>query len=602
MAHNPLVEFLAAYGPTSDGNNMYDEFVMGAAKKAGLDPLSIPETISDEIVSALRGPYPCSYILTGTAGDGKTYTARKVLEKLSQRPLHWPDGQAELKYELPENGRSICFIKDLSEVQAKEKATIIPRLIKAFSNPGTSECFVLCVNDGHLLRTWEEHMGQSDPGAEILATFRELLRDDRETPPSGMAFRLKNMSRTSHARLVDAIIEQVCEHPGWKGCDSACDDQTAATCPILINRHLLLRKESASLRSRLQALIEIAAADDKHLSIRQLIILVVNALLGDSKDPYRTPLMNCARAQLRTAENGYCYTSPYDNIFGDNHSTSRRSQHAAFAVLAEFGIGLETNNYFDGLLLDAIEHGMPVDHPQYGLASYEQTLKNYQENPGGHIDALRQSLKSQRRRLFFEWPDDLVENREENPWQLTIHSFGDLYLNLLKSEDERESNKYRRAREGIIKGLNRVLTGSWTETRDRLWLTQPSGVYKGVEIPILVTPPIGWKGIPYQLELQPPAHPGRPPCLQLVTTFQDPKILASLLLTPTLFEYLMRVNDGALPMSFSNQCFQDIRNFQIRCVGGINDFSDPGVMDMKAVDSSEETLMERGIGSLESDV
>ncbi|NGP16604.1 hypothetical protein [Devosia aurantiaca] len=138
-----------------------------------------------------------------------------------------------------------------------------------------------------------------------------------------------------------------------------------------------------------------------------------------------------------------------------------------------------------------------------------------------------------------------------------------------------------------------------TETSDRLWLTQPSGVFKGAGIPILVTGPIGWSGRPYSLNLAAPTKPGRPPMLQLNAAYPPVGTLASLPLTPTLFEYLMRVSDGALPMSFSNQCFQDVRNFQIRCVGQILDREDGDTSNFKAVDTDDEFLAERSIGALE---
>jgi len=41
--NNPLIEFLAAYGPVANGQNMYDEFVLKAAKEASVEPLSIEE-------------------------------------------------------------------------------------------------------------------------------------------------------------------------------------------------------------------------------------------------------------------------------------------------------------------------------------------------------------------------------------------------------------------------------------------------------------------------------------------------------------------------------------------------------------------------------
>ena len=81
MGQNSLISFLAAYGPTSDGNNMYDEFVVAAAAAAGVNPIAIPENRSDAILKDLTAEQPRSVILTGTAGDGKTYTAIRYVHK-----------------------------------------------------------------------------------------------------------------------------------------------------------------------------------------------------------------------------------------------------------------------------------------------------------------------------------------------------------------------------------------------------------------------------------------------------------------------------------------------------------------------------------------
>lgn len=597
MNNNALVDFLAAYGPTSDGNNMYDEFVVAAAAQAGVEPISIPEARSAEIVALLRGSPARSVVLTGTAGDGKTYTARKVLEALG-------GGSASLqeitRFTDPQTGRAVVFVKDLSEVGAAEKAALVPRMIASFAAADPSEIFVLCVNDGHLLRSWEDNLGGSAAGLAILKLFRELLRDDKEVPPEGYSFRLFNMSRTSHASTIDAIIDQICNHTRWTDCGGGCEVAGSGRCPIQINREILLRHGDATMRSRLRALVEISAADERHLSIRQIIILVVNALLGDAKNVYATPLLNCARSLQRAADGEYGHTNPYSNVFGENHPPFRRAQNTAFSALNDFAIGFETNNYFDDALMDAKLKG--VDHPQYGSASYAGVRANYLENPSEHIGELRRILTAQRRRVFFEWPEASSDAREQSPWQLSVHSYGDHYLNILVPEDRRDGEKFRKTRSRLVKGLNRALTGSLTETSDRLWLTQPSGVYKGADIPILVTGPIGWSGRPYNLNLAPPAKPGRPPMLQLIAAYPPIETLAALPLTPTLFEYLMRVSDGALPMSFSNQCFQDVRNFQIRCVGRILDRDGDDGSNFKAVDTDGEMLAERSIGALEDDI
>ena len=79
MTPNPLVEFLASYGPQASSNNLYDEFVVNAAQKTGCEPLEIEQPLIGQVIKWLQEPSPKSIILTGTAGDGKTYTARRVM-------------------------------------------------------------------------------------------------------------------------------------------------------------------------------------------------------------------------------------------------------------------------------------------------------------------------------------------------------------------------------------------------------------------------------------------------------------------------------------------------------------------------------------------
>lgn len=599
MIDNPLIAFLAAYGPTSDGNNMYDEFVVQAAKSAGLDPIEIPQQRSAQIKADVTAQEPISVLLTGTAGDGKTYTARHVLNELSGGSLAWGNTDPEIPFDCIENGYRIHFIKDLSEIDNATKQSLIPRLLKAFyRDEGVRDVYVVCVNDGHLIKTWREHMGDDARAAEVLQTFQRLLKDDQDHI-DGLAFRLVNMSRTSHAETLDAIIGATCNHSAWSACPASCPAMSEKTpCPIRENRKVLLEIGAATLRSRLRSLIEIAAADDKHLSIRQLMILVVNALLGDAKGT-ATPLLNCHRARLRAGAAEYDATNPFSNVFGDNHPKIRRMQFTAFEALDNFGIGYETNNFFDDDLLDA-GTSLP-DHARYGHPLFDDIRNNYRDNPEHHIDDLRSALIAQRRRLFFTTEDVSHKgDRETCPWQLSVHHHGDLYINLLRPAAERDADSFKWTRARILLGLNRTLTGSLTGTTDRLWLTQPSGVYLGMDVPLLVGQPINWQGYPYYLRLDPPSNPGRAPQLELVSS-ENRQTMSSLSVSPTLFEYLMRVAEGALPTSFSNQCFQDIRNFQIKCVGSILRYNKDRDIEIQyvAVDTDSERLGESPIGILE---
>ncbi len=592
---NPLVEFLAAYGPTPDGNNMYDEFVVAAAKKAGLAALRIPETYSQGIIEALSDAVPRSTILTGTAGDGKTYVARQVLHELSGGSQNWSNTRniPTTSYK----GRTVHFVKDMSEIPDKDKADLLPKLIQSFTGR-TDDLYIICVNDGHLLKTWRAS-SDSDPDAQkILETFQNLLKDDREIPER-YRFRLVNMSRRSRADMFNEIVDAICEHAGWAACPSDCPAlDPKHYCPILANRDEFRKKGPATLRDRLKSLIEIAAADDEHLSIRQIIILVVNAILGDAKNIYRTPLLDCNRARRRGQNDEREDTNPFNNIFGDNHPPARRKVFTAFATLARFGIGYETNNYFDDGLLFPLDTTNLPDHPRYGDHIFAAPRDNYKENPAERFSDLRTRIIAQRRRLFFSVNDvPGKDNREEAPWILTIHHHGDLFTNLLRSKEDRDNETYFSTRFQLMKGLNRTLTGALTDTNDRLWLTQPSGVYRGINVPLLVGEPIGWRGSLYHLCLREPEVPGRPPHLELRA---DKKSLVRLAITPTLFEYLLRVADGALPTSFSGQCFQDVRNFQIQCVGAISRLMSErdSSVDFFAVETGRDKLDRRPIGVL----
>src|SRR5690606_8196807 len=93
MTSNPLVDFLASYGPQASSNNLYDEFVVEAAKRTGCAALQIDQPLTAELVAMLRSETPRCVILTGTAGDGKTYTARKVAEALTGEARVWSNTQ-----------------------------------------------------------------------------------------------------------------------------------------------------------------------------------------------------------------------------------------------------------------------------------------------------------------------------------------------------------------------------------------------------------------------------------------------------------------------------------------------------------------------------
>ena len=86
------ISFLRQYGPIPRNNNMYDETIHRAAKRANLSPITFEHPFEQRVL-ALFSPAarPISTILTGTAGDGKTHLCRRVWEMLTGETAGFDD-------------------------------------------------------------------------------------------------------------------------------------------------------------------------------------------------------------------------------------------------------------------------------------------------------------------------------------------------------------------------------------------------------------------------------------------------------------------------------------------------------------------------------
>ena len=565
MTTNPLVDFLASYGPKASGNNMYDEFVDAAAKRTGCKPIKIRQLLAAELAEELASDSPRSVILTGTAGDGKTYTARKVLKKLSGGKKKWRTTDKVLDYKC--GGRKIRFIKDLSELNDSYKDDMFSEVCSSLAG-NSSDIFIICANDGHLLKFFRDRRKQPY-GDNLHREITKMLRHGSDESPD-YNFRLINMSHRDNSNLVDAIIDSIVDHTDWNKCEG-CPILTNIEnpCPIRSNANLLRENENPFFRARLRDIIRMASSNGKHLPIRQLILLVVNIVLGDSKGGARgSDLMNCRRARIRAKGSEYEFTNPYANVFGENIRKRQRDRYSVFSVLGEFGVGYETNNYFDQELIGEI--GQLPDDPIYGNRIFKSHRNRYRSTSEERTDVFFNAMINQRRRLFFstEINEDIIRiDHRCNPWNLTIYQHGASHCKLVadrKTISDREVNAIQRE---IILGLNRIMSGYMTRTSDRLWIIEPSGVYQGHENPLVIEQAGQRKRDNVTYSFESPVDESAPPRVQIrIRGITDP---IDLNLRPSLTECLIRVAHGALPASFSSECLREIERFQLRVVAAL---------------------------------
>ena len=563
MTTNPLVELLASYGPHPNANNLFDEFVSETADALGCKPLHIEQPIIQELEKNFASSAPLSVILSGTAGDGKTYIARNLAQKVSGESMVW-DHTAQVA-SIQQNGREIKFIKDLSQLGTSELESFRKPIVDALLG-NSDDLYVICVNDGFLLKFFRD---DTNGGRELYDRLVEIIQSG-EVATKYKGFMFHNLSVGSQLNVFDKILDAIVDHEDWSKCE-CCPRVIAkdSPCPIRCNLEILRSKDPNSMRARLKDLIQMSAADKNHLSIRHLILLIVNTLLGDSTS--RQVLLNCETAKQCADSGDYQKTNPYANVFGENINDNNRKQYLVFDVLRKFGIGKETNNYFDNELL--LEEKLFPNRDIYELEIFGSIRKDYLNNPQKYADAYNSAVVQQRRRVFFtsqpsSQPDHISNG--SNPWSLSEFKYGVQYLNLVKSLSDDSKVNADSVKVRILTGLNRMMTGLMADSEERLWLIEPVGVFHGSETPMVIesTGPKSAHDTTTFLTFVLQDEESKLPLLSVFPNRRE-DCRVSLTLNPTLVECLLRVADGALPSSFSNECIQEIRRFQLRVVSKI---------------------------------
>ena len=139
-----------------------------------------------------------------------------------------------------------------------------------------------------------------------------------------------------------------------------------------------------------------------------------------------------------------------------------------------------------------------------------------------------------------------------------------------------------------------MMTGEMTTTEDRIWLTEPSGVYLGQAIPLLVQHAGSKKQGPTYVTFPTTTNNGAAPTLRIKPMGRD-DLSVDLVLRPTLVECLFRIAEGALPASFSSECRQDVERFQLRATTVVREASNSVLPPLQQIAMSGGILQSRPI-------
>lgn len=575
---------------------MYDETIQRSARRQGIAPIDFEHPYQQRVANSFNRATadPVSVILTGTAGDGKTHLCRQVWKALEGREEEWASDNPYLtiRFHYPKDRTTwpdsedlnlyrsvrIHFIRDLSSWAPQQgaawdldKEALLHRFCESLFNPEADEVFLIAANDGQLIESFRRLRDTKDV-QRARQLFEDLLVEDCQEA-ANVRLKFFNLSRASSAELFDRAIEKFLAHPGWHNLRQLVpgeNDVFGPKCPIRRNYELL---GTPLVKARLRSLLELCDYNGLHVPVRQILLLLTNAVLGhpDVKDC----LMHPGDVPKLIAAGTVSKASLYNNIFGANLSDIRRQSITIFDFLDRFQIGSETSNRLDNLLIFGQDDDHLRDHFNalikqdgfYGAderfyAAKHEYIEGTSEDDEKDNEFLRM-LVAQRRGLFFKIPKEAES--ELNLWELTVFKFAGEYLEDVVEVLRRGAVVKRPLLSRLVKGLNRVFTGMLINSDRELFLAT-SGNYSQAKVSrilverVSVEPSKGEKII-----LRSDKGNGR----VLLSVYFAPDNFVDFNLTLIRYEFLSRIAiEGALPASFSKECYEDLLAFKSQLVAG----------------------------------
>lgn len=570
MPASAWIRFLRSYGPTSNNLTMFDEYVSRALGRAKVKPISLSTPMLEEMVRHIESQAPGSILIAGTAGDGKTYHCRALWERIGGDPKIWAT-KGNVKELRLTDGRLVVFIKDLSEFNGEESDWPLQRLERSVLEGDDSEVVIIAANHGQILDRLRDLGRRQDRKHPLRKPLQECFLQAGPAPARLAVF---DLSRSTSRQTLYEVVRAIAGHSEWDQCQRCALKAEGKVCPIDENRSRLLgESDGGQLSRRLGDLVEIARLNGLHLPMRDLLALCSNMVLGCSDAMLaKENLMTCEDV-AKIQENGdFGKTSIYVNAFGANLPKRRASYRPIFKAMSSFGVGDESTNTADGLLVygkddlrlkDDFDRLVASDYIYGATPALKAAQNAYLEGDegsrleGGATEFLAM-LEDQRRRLFFTLPDG--EAGYPN-WSMSAFRYAGDYLDIIEAlKTRRPVSDTVRGR--IAKGLNRVLTGLLLENVDRIFIAS-SGGFTQSRVSVLC-----------DHETLSRRQGGIGMAIRLAEETGCPRLDVSLAggggnsvvfdLTPIRHEFLSRVAEGALPASFSNECLEDLLAFKAK--------------------------------------
>ena len=562
---NCFFKLLAAYAPTSQNKASYDEHVSKYAQKLGVDEININNGLFKKLhENFIAQPKPI--IISGSAGDGKTYLLRKLFETFNGNTTKWgTDYIPEVSF----NGFEIKFIKDFTEVEKKDKVATLEGLYRSIYEK-SNVLYIIAANDGILTDTLRDYLKQNEHFDKLLILIEEHIED----PSLENDLILLDLSQTSSAYNFKLLLNEILTACDRYESDCPSLSDSDVFCPIHSNIGLL---KQAHIQKQLLTIIRSCDLNYNHITLRKLFMLIANMILGYTGE--KKIFNSCEMAieyfkESRTKSDA----SFYNNIFADNLSKSKQEQ-SPFKELRELRIGYETTNNIDNFILfgdiQAAElHTSTLTNPFFDFNAFNGVKDNYlNESEEDSSLKIQEYLVFLRRHLFFNYDGEIHwDSITINSKDLIAYEHAEKFYTDVVSPLKKDISVSKHIIKELALGLNRVFLGELLskDGSDRLYIaTSLTGTMSKLSSEVLSSIAFNQKHINQGIHLKLLNGFDDEYCkVNLEIEFNGVSI-AKLELDLHMFEFLERIADGILPTSFSVEYYERVLTFKSQIVNYI---------------------------------
>lgn len=552
---NSFVDYLARYTTASpDHEAAFDEFIAQATPPAG-GPLRLDTRVEEFLHACFENSSPPSVILTGNAGDGKTYLCRQIVAAFTKQPVK--DWEAFADEPIERDGVRLYVVKDLSELSEDQGSQILRGLAATLANPASPDRYLIAANEGRLRYL----LRPKQPQDRSLDTLYSLVdRQLREEPAvDSHELIVINLTQVTTSSFVREALRWMTQPAHWDTCE-ACT--VGRRCPLRLNA---LRLRDDQIAGRVQLLYQLLEHLDIHVTVRDMLIHLAYTLAGNKR---------CDEFQQHAARHedlsSFAY---YENIWGRADDDAFRRKASVVQHLDRLGMGKHSLFEIDDFIVsggqtqDAQAEHKLLFAPAVDLNErrFAQDREAYLSGGADHTageeqQALLRWLPHCRRKLFFEWHIEKV---------MPLIPF--LYLNQYQSLLNDERGAHDGSLRELVIGLNRAFSRLYLTENEYLFVTtqylhsgeQPRPLVRlrfpltdmQIETEDRDNPAYNCDRRALRLVIAPPAR------LRLAATSEriDPVRWPIGLLQ---FEYLLRLAHGGTYNILAEECELDVRSLK----------------------------------------